>query len=463
VSGTDTLFKRCEVHDGKVYCSGPIPDAGVVTIGANGSSVSVDYDQPSTPAELASALCTEMNSSFPVHCTGTTALAHSVNMNVQASVNYPISVTLKSNYDVGIGFEFAITGAFNPAYYILSVVYAPPGNHSSNGFTNTTSTGATTSIGANFSQGTSTNYSASGGLLGESSFGVTFGVSTATGNTQAFQVTYQQGSGSQVESTEQAIDHTQDQFFLWINPVVPLNSTITGAPDGYTTSATVASFSMGTPNGEPMDIVNVNAAGLMKPSLIPLDVLLPQTPLPGVTEPGLASICAHPLPPSECTQANACGCVPGDFALILKADPLIGTSQTTPPSQIDSQRYVLVDSQILEGPAQAGEGPVLNTFMQSDSNVTSQTETEMQTNSTAYMTSSGIDIPFLFTFKITDTTTFMWTNTESQGEQNGAAHTAMVTLGSSNVGCFEHVDIYEDTAYHTYAFAFPTTPPTDCQ
>lgn len=212
-----------------------------------------------------------------------------------------------------------------------------------------------------------------------------------------------------------------------------------------------------------MDIVNVNVAGLQNPSEIPLSVLLPQTVQPGVTLPGLANICAHPLPPNQCTQANACGCVPSDFAAILAADPLIGSSQTTPPSQIDSARFALVDSQILEGPQQQGGAPVLNSFNQSDSSLQSQTETETQSNSVSYSTSSGVGISFLFTLTITNTNIFTFTQTESQGVQNGSAHQATVTLGSDKIQCFEHVDIYEDTVYHTFAFALPASPPASCQ
>ncbi|HEY2499234.1 MAG TPA: hypothetical protein VGK24_19415 [Candidatus Angelobacter sp.] len=308
-------------------------------------------------------------------------------------------------------------------------------------------------VGANFAQGTSTTYSAGGGLIGQGSLGVTFGVSATTGNTQAFSVTYQNGNGSQLLSVSQPVDHSQDQFFLWLNPQVSFTS-------GTSTAAT---FSVGTVNSQPMDIVNVNAAGLQNPSLIPLSVLLPQPIQPGITVVGLANICANPLPPDQCTQANACGCVPSDFAAILAADPLIGVSQLTPPSQIDSSRFVFVNSQILEGPAQQGGGPVLNSFTESDSTLQSLTESESLASTTSYTSSSGFDIPFLFTLTITNSNSFTLTNTESQGTQNGSAHQASVTLGSSKVACFEHVDVYEDTAYHTFSFALPAAPPIECQ
>jgi hypothetical protein len=292
--------------------------------------------------------------------------------------------------------------------------------------------------------------------------GVTFGVSAASGDSHSFQVTYSQGNGSQLASVSQDIDHSQDQFFLWLNPQITLSSTPTGGNPGGT-SSNAASFSVGTVNGQPMDIVNVNAAGLQNPSLIPLAILLPQPIQPGVTLPGLASICANPLPPNQCTQANACGCVPSDFTAILAADPLIGVSQLTPPSQIDSSRFVFVDSNILEGPQQAGVGPVFNSFTESDANVTSSTQTETQSTSTSYSTGSGVGIPMLFTLSVTFTKSFTLTSSESQGAQNGSAHQASVTLGSDKVACFEHVDIYEDTAYHTFSFALPASPPAACQ
>src|SRR6185437_10003838 len=276
----------------------------------NGASVGTSSAQGSTPETMAASLCAQMTSTFPVQCTGTTDNGNSATMSLQAASDFQISTSCKITEPVtvqGCLFAAQLVGTLNPAYQILSILYTPPGDHSSNGFANTNSAGTTNTVGLNFAQGTSTTYSASGGLLGQGSLGVSFGVSAATGNAQAYSVTYESGDGSQLLAVSQPVDHSQDQFFLWLNPQITFKS-------GNNTSA---SYSVGTTNGQPMDIVNVNAAGLENPSLIPLSILLPQTIQPGVVGPGLANICANPLPPDQCTQANACGCVPSDFAPIL--------------------------------------------------------------------------------------------------------------------------------------------------
>lgn len=430
--------------------------ASTLSFTVNGATVSTLSNQSSTTGTMASALCSQMTSSFPVQCTGTMTSGNSTTMSLQASSNLLVSTSchISSPPNIqGCLFSASITGFFNPVYEILSIVYSPPGDRSSNGFANANSTGTTNSVGSNFAQGNSITFSAGGGLLGQSSAGVSFGVSAATGNTQAYSITYESGNGSQLLSVSQPIDHSQDQFFLWLNPQMTFSSHPNISP----------SYSVGTVNNDPMDIVNVNVEGLQDPTKIPLEVLKPQPLEPGITGPGLASICAHPLPPDQCTSANACGCVPSDFAPILAQDPLLGVSELVAPSQIDSSRFVFVNTQVLEGPEQAGSGPVLNSFTESDSSVASQTNTESLQTSTSYTTGSGFDIPFLFTLSITNTNSFTITTTESQGVQNGSAHSASVTLGSDAVACFEHVDIYEDTAFHTFAFALPAQAPPECE
>jgi hypothetical protein len=451
ITGGEAMLPLCSGHT----CTS-VWGNSTLSLTVNGVSVSTTSGQGATTASMASALCRQMTSTFPVQCTGTTPNGNSTSMALQASANFLVSTScriIRPSSVQGCLFFASITGHFNPAYQILSIVYSPPGDHSSNGFANTNSTGTTNSVANNFAQGNSITFSAGGGLLGQTSAGVSFGISAATGNSQAYSVTYESGNGSQLLSVSQPVDHSQDQFFLWLNPQMSFSSS----------SNSSATYSVGTVNNDPMDIVNVNAAGLQNPASIPLSVLLPQTLEPGVTAPGLANICAHPLPPDQCTQANACGCVASDFASLLAQDPLIGISELVAPSQVDSSRFVLVNTQVLEGPEQAGAGPVLNSFTESDSGVVSQTDTESLQTSTSYTTGSGFNIPFLFTLSITNTNSFTVTTTESQGVQNGSAHSASVTLGSDAVACFEHVDIYEDTAFHTFAFALPAQAPPECE
>jgi hypothetical protein len=114
-------------------------------------------------------------------------------------------------------------------------------------------------------------------------------------------------------------------------------------------------------------------------------------------------------------------------------------------------------------PQQPGAGSVKNSFTESDSAVQSLIESESQTLKTSYTAGGESDIPGLFSLKFMDTTSFSWTTTESQGIQNGSADQASVTQGSSHVGCFTDVDIYEDTVYDTFAFAYPVTLPAECQ
>ena len=367
--------------------------------------------------------------------------------------NLPIGVQEQPN---GVA-TATFSGSLFPQYYVLSVLYAPPGNSSSNGYTDTVSNGTSFTTSHNFSVDSNLSIVASGSIFGSgTSVGVSFGFGGATGNSQSYQETYQNGTGTQIQSVRNPVDHTQDQFYLWLNPLVTVS--LVG-------NSTTATYTMGTQPGQPMDIVNINAADLLNPPQIPLAILLPQTPTPGVTLPGLANICAHPLPTAQCTQANACGCVASDFTTILGNDPLIGTAQTTQPTQVDNTRYVYVNSALLEGPQCSGCDPVKNTIVANDSSLNSTAESSSSSYSVGYSVGGTIGISVFGTggkLQVTDTNKFTWTNSESYGSSNGTAHAATVVLGSSSVDCSEAIDVYEDTVYHTFAFAPTTTPLPAC-
>jgi hypothetical protein len=384
------------------------------------------------------------------------------------AISYSTPGAISGQYRITCGymvFGGDISGTYvkpvtvRPLYKILSILYDPPGNASSNGFNNSTSSGTTTSIEKDFSATDTTTFSYNGGILGIFNNGgsVSFAVGVKTGNTSSFETDYSTTTGYDLGSANQNVDHTQDQFFLWLNPETTV----------YQSGSTAAYYTVeNAGKGANTDIVNVNAAGLAKPTLIPVRVLQTQNPKPGLFLPGLKAICAHPLPDNQCTQANACGCVASDFTAILKEDPLIGVSQTTPPTSVDNNRFVYVDYVTLQGPAQPGGGTVKQTFTQTDTTLQSYTNSLTHTYSTGFTSGWGWGVQeggTGFTMTLTNTNLFEWDETQSYGSSNGKGHTATVTMGSSKVACYEYVDVYEDTVYHTYSFAFPATPPQACQ
>lgn len=213
-----------------------------------------------------------------------------------------------------------------PKYKVTSIIYAPPGNNSSNGFTNSTTNGTTTSIGSSFTAGTSTTFSYGFTLGG--SLGLTFGTSSTTGNSSAFTETFSSGTGVSNGSNPvnpNAIDHHQDMLLIWLNPTVSASQT---GPDSVSYGVSTQIGANG--QAEQVDTVEVfavemqaNAQGV---TTVPVNALTQQLdPANGQYDlPGLANICAHAIYyPNQCTQTNQCGCVPSDFASILTQDPLL--------------------------------------------------------------------------------------------------------------------------------------------
>ena len=383
-----------------------------------------------------------VNGSFSGTCTATYSGTPAGSSNTNQ-----VNVTVNFSGDSMVPTEQAA-----PAYQIMSILYDPPGSSSSSGFTNTTSAGATNSTVHNFS--TSDTVTFSGGVGGFSG-SITYNNTFSNMSTQAYQTTYSASSQSQLFSAKQDIDHTQDQFFLWVNPTI--NVTQTGANVGYFSLANLDSSGSYVNNN--MNIVNVSVAEMLNPPTIPLYVLEAVTVSPGVTLPGLENVCAHPLPVAQCTQANACGCVASDFTNIIAQDELAtDTIQSKAPNTIDPNRYAYLTYVQLEGPAVGGSGSVKNTFSLMDA-------TQACTSyATGHSYAVGISGGWKFGlggsafFGVSNSTTWTVGQSESSGNCNGQSHTGAVTMGSSTAGCFYDVDVYEDTIYHTFAFALPTAP-----
>lgn len=254
-------------------------------------------------------------------------------------------------------------------------------------------------------------------------------------------------------------------MFLLIDPTINVTETIdqAGEPADYFSFGGTYDATGTFSQGPPEDILNVNIAGLLNPQLIPLEVLQTQNPTPTSTLPGLKFICANPLPDNDCTQTNACGCTAADFAPIVAQDELANDSnQSEALSSIGSARFVYVTDEPLEGPQQSGTGPVSTQFGLSDSNISGYSTSNGTSYGVSYkhgwsVSGAGASL------SVSSSNGFTFSNTQTAGTTNGQAHTATVTLGTSDVGCQEYVDVYEDTTYHTFAYALSEPPPSNCQ
>jgi hypothetical protein len=382
-----------------------------------------------------------------------------------------------------------IPGIIYPKYQIQSIIYDPPGNLSSNGFTNSTTDGTTTTVGSSFAAGDTVTFTVSDGFLGlGSSLSWSYGLTQTTGNSTAATATITDASGVAIagpgSSGSNTINHEQDWFVIWINPAVVVYQT--GADSvGYAQGTQLQTT--GDPNpGEPeayLDQVEVEAQAMMANAdgvtTVPLDALLPVTMPDGEKLPGLAAICANPTYyPNSCTAANQCGCVPSDFAPILAQDLLLNYSSTESPLNADTSgaagcglptpakascRYVPVPTapgsdvqevELLSGPDEVGGTRPINSFTQTDSNTTTQTYSESLANTVGFswqqnwmFLGSGISLK--------NAEQFTWTSSESTGEINGYANSMAVSLSSSTVDCYQEVPVFEDTVYHTFVFSQP--------
>ncbi|HEY3973135.1 MAG TPA: hypothetical protein VGM18_09035 [Candidatus Sulfotelmatobacter sp.] len=384
--------------------------------------------------------------------------------------------TDKEYYLKAIGPEGSVSasGILYPLYKVVSIIYAPPGNYSNDGFTNTTTDGTTTGIGSSFQAGWTDTFTTGDDFLGTgSTMSWSFGLSSTTGSNSTVTDTIAQATGvanASISSNPNAIDHTQDLIVVWVNPSVTLVSA----------GSSSVTYGVGTqfqPSGTPeaVDTLEVTAKTMQANSsgatTVPVAILGPQS-YNGQTLPGLATICAnHQYYPNSCTLANQCGCVPSDFAGILAADPVLSYSSTESPLNADTSgvtactnptstakcRYVPIMTQtggsvqvteLLAGPECTGCDRPVNSFTQTDSTQTAETLSESQSETVGYswqvmLAGNGLKSADQFT----------WTQTESTGSINGSSHQMAVSLSSGTVGCYEYIPIFMDTVYHTFVFS----------
>jgi hypothetical protein len=405
------------------------------------------------------------------------------------------------------GASGVVSTLFDPKYKVVSVIYSPPGNESSQGYSTSTTDGTTTTVGSSFSFSETLTFSS--GIPNIITGSASTGFSVTSSNSSAFTQTWMDATSVVTDdnsnstynpSKSNAVNHNLDTFAIWLNPrvsVIP-ESTSSTTPVSYTVgsqytpgvSAIVADIIL-----LPAITMEATPAGTSGVTTVPVAYLVPQAIAgeDGVNSymPGLGAICKNnslyveqaasssPSTPTYCTQSNQCGCTPSDFVNILQRDPLLNYNGTTltaspyagtvSPLTLDASgvsvcaenpvptsancRYVVVpidkgSPTPLFEPLSGSEGV---TYTVSDSTSTTETLGASASNSLGVSVSSG---PIFATLTVADTWT--WTDNESIGSSTGTGNSMSVTLETSTAACDENVDIYEDTLYHTYAFQIPT-------
>jgi sugar lactone lactonase YvrE len=374
-----------------------------------------------------------------------------------------------------------------PAYQVTSIIYAPPGNKSSAGFTDTTTDGTTTTLGGSFQDANTITFTEGWSFLGAGgSISESFGVSHTKTNMSAFTETYTDAEAVSLANNASglnAINHNNDLFLIWLNPQI--NITLNGS--------TPASYSLGIrpsaneDSAEP-DILEIFAqsmeANSSGNSTVPIQYLEQQqypSAIPGAPQtiaPGLAAICQNQTYyPNNCSgdPNGQCGCKPSDFAPILALDPLLNYSGTTSPlvadisgasacdfnaTSADNCRYVPVpvapgstEQQLLtlEGPQYSGGPDSCNSLVQTEQTSTTQTYGGTTAESVGFSFKAGSPV-----FSVTEANTLTWTQLQSTGTTTGSGSSMNLNLCSATVGCDQNIAIYEDTEYHTFAFQQPT-------
>lgn len=158
----------------------------------------------------------------------------------------------------GVNVSAEVTGppaVLDPAYKITSIIYAPPGNKSSAGYSSSTTNGSTTSLGSSLQASQSITFGQS--FWGFFKSSESFGAIQSTSDSSAFQEQFSNATSvsNQSQSTNpNAIDHRQDLFLIWLNPEITFPM-INNAPVSYGIST-----QMSNAQQQPVDIVEVTAS-----------------------------------------------------------------------------------------------------------------------------------------------------------------------------------------------------------
>ena len=321
-----------------------------------------------------------------------------------------------------------VTGTVRPKYYILSVIFAPPGTKGGNisssvRYGSGSTTGTTVSSGSSFKHSHAVSVSAQVGIL--TKIGLEASYEFAKNKSKSESLDIKKSAASEINMpgpSIDGIDHDRDQIWLWLNPTISL--TLTPKSASWTLDSKREAF-----------VTFVFAGHLKDPSRMP----------PGVAQ----TLRTH-------------GITAEDFPEILKADPFVGRRRPLVedviqplPIEIDAQRFKPLPTTFpYEPPFAQGDKATTLTFTITNSTTSSSTSSIEKAHTVGVTISGESGFLSLFKVSVKNANKWTWTNSSTNSNLADAKESAAVTVGGPAFGYTgpTNMRVYYDVLYKTFLF-----------
>ncbi len=335
--------------------------------------------------------------------------------------------------------EIKQEGWVRPKYYVLSVLYAPPGSAggapASASYADSSTTGTSMSVSNSFAAGTAVSASAAY----FAAIGAGYASSTSTENSSTVETRKQVAKKIELFGPPiDGIDHERDMIYLWLNPQI--NIKVCGTRVEWSPGLDPTRPSNSQEGGK---VIFVYAGELKHATVHP--TRLSDLTAAGITETDYPAILAHD---------------------VLAAPPSISFLRSLPFFQSDDpsvypNRYAYVTSFDYEPPYQAGDELKKQERSFSNEDAVSSGTSYEDSHSVECTVSAGLNLGM---FGATVTASQQWTWTDSTTYSTSAAHTqsasASVTQPSYDWRGPLQVLVWWDTIYSSFAFSFPVGAPS---
>jgi hypothetical protein len=338
-----------------------------------------------------------------------------------------------------------------PKYYVLSLIYSPPGCTSTSnykcpgvgkvdygqGATLSTKTIKTNSFDQNITLSVDMSFTIANVFsLGG---GASQGWHTTTTDTNSQTISTSGTLDINTTGNNDGIDHDQDMFLLFLNPAVAMRGSAPNSNSLKGCAPTQANWYVGS-------------FGTDQVVYYPLWVYQAKNP--------------QSMPPNVAKVFQDHGFTANDFANILTLDPFAQGQTTIDPVRFIATKYVLPYTPPPTGTCSGGQCSC-EAYTETLKNELQSGVTQQVQNSTTvgFNESAGINIPMLFSETVKSTQTFTFANTSSTENDTDGSQSASVTINCASPAYTQptdatHLLIYWDRLFGTFLFVPSLSDPS---